>query len=446
MPPLSEKGASLVLRNKEYWENRNRVMYKPVEGYDFSTPAEQSVARGLGSPLWEPTFASRASLPAYKRQEVFGCLSYQDMRTVRFVTPQVEYPSGIVQPSGLVSMHPIHRSSPVSIPDREMYDCDTQKLFSVFTQFDALFTQQVAAFTGLSEDRVIECANTLHAYGVLERAEPGWVLEDQFGILWRLNRRSVRPRAYANGMDSIPRVLMEGNRNSSKQPPGGGARSGLKHNLYAAEMCLRLAESADNVVGVWGDSFLDSLSFHVPDTNADAFRNSHADCAVVTRDGSVVLFEVVGRNMRDIAVDQSIVEKAASWVGVIANSPIDLSVIFIDVTFAHSFRTTIRSVDIGIRKDSAQYAPNPYMRSVAAKHVGVTGGNFWFPEDHAISQGGTRLTAYNTMTRKFHSYDIPDSTFSAPEIRRNIIVNSVSALHTPPWIMNPLQERNYVTD
>lgn len=430
-------------RDTEYWENRNLMMFKPDAGYDFTASAEQTVVRGYKQPLWEPTFGSRAPLPAYERQELFGCLSYDNMRNMRLVTPRIRYPAGVLQPSGMVSLRSVTRRSPVTIPDSILYDSDVQKVFGIFAQFDALFTEQVAAFTGLSMERAFECARILYAFGVLDRSSPDWPLTTTFGELWRFNRRGSKPRDYANGMDTVPRLLMEGNRNIGVEPPGGGARSGLKHNVYAAEMCLRLAESADNVIGIWGDSFLNEKDFHDTDPDAYMKRHSQGDCAVVTKDGSVVMFEVVGRKMKDILIDYSILEKAASWVGVIANSPIDLYVIFVDVTFAHSYKTTIRSVDLGIRRESKKYAPNEYSREMAARHVGVVGGNYWFPEDHAISRGGTRLVAYNTMMRKFHCYDIPDRVFSSPDIRRDIVVNSASALHTPPWICDPIKERDY---
>lgn len=51
-----------------YWENKNTMMFKQDEGYDFINPAEQNVVRNLGGQLWKPTFASRSDFPMWDRK------------------------------------------------------------------------------------------------------------------------------------------------------------------------------------------------------------------------------------------------------------------------------------------------------------------------------------------------------------------------------------------
>lgn len=426
-----------------YWENKNTMMFKQDEGYDFINPAEQNVVRNLGGQLWKPTFASRSDFPMWDRKDIFRTINYKDTVETKFTIPKISYSSGIVQPSGLVSLQPVSRTSPVTIPDKELYHHDVQHVFSLFTQFDTLVIEQVAAFTDLSVERVLECLKTLWSYGVLERSDDSWGLYDVHGYIWRLNRRSVALSSYVDGMDSIPRALTVGNWDIKDEPPGSSARSSIKHNLYSAEILLRLCESADNIIGVWGDPFLSESVFHEQDPDA-LRRRSHADGAAITRDGSIVLFEVVGAMNKSKSVNRNIVDKAASWVGVIANSPLDISVIFIDTTFYNTYNVTLNSVDIGLRKESHKFAPEEYSRERAIKHIGVTGGAFWFPEDGSISQAGTRLTAYNPVHRKYNHFDLPDKIYANREIRKNIIVNTVSSLHSPKWAIDDIKGRKYV--
>lgn len=426
-----------------FWENRNIMTFKKEFGYDFISPAEQSIVRRFKSPLWEPTSASRCDYPMWERPDIFRTLSYSDTRDMLFSIPKVKYQSGIVKPSGLVSLQMVERTSPVFMSDRELYHYEVQKVFAVFSQFDSLLVDQVAAFAGIGVERAHECCTILWSQGILERSTRDWRLFDSLGYVWRINKASNKVKSYVSGMDSILRAVTVGEWDITDVAPGYGSRSGLKHNLFTAEIMLRLAESADNVIGVWGDPFLSESLFHKQDPDALA-RRSHADAAVVTKDGSIVLFEVVGAINKTSYVNQTLVDKAASWVGVIANSPFDLHVVFIDTTFYNTFKATIKSVDIGLRKESHKFAPEEYSRERAIRHIGVTGGHYWFPDDGVISEAGTRLVAYNPYHKMYKQFDVPDNDFSDRDTRKNVIVNSVTALHNPGWILHDMKERNYV--
>lgn len=426
-----------------FWENRGLMMFKPENGYDFISPAAQDVVRHMGSPLWEPTFASRCDYPMWDRPDIFRTITYRDMLHMDFTSPKITFPSGVVQPSGIVSLQNVERSDNVLMSDKELYHYDVQKVFSLFSQFDTLLADQVSAFTGLSIQRSMECLTTLWSFGALERSTDKWKHFDTLGYVWRMNRSSLSLRAYVNGMDNIPRVLTVGNSDIADNPPGSGTRTSLKHNLFTAEILLRVAESCDNVVGVWGDSFVSEKLFHEHDPNAEVIRRSHADGAIVTKDGSVILVETVGDIGSNKIANQSLIDKAASWVGVIANSPLDVYVVFVDTTFYNSVRTTHNSLDIAFRKESRKFAPEQYSRERAISHVGVVGGSHWFPENGSMSRAGTRLLTYNPSTRRYRPFDIPDVDFSTSERRRNVVVNTLTALHTPPWILENIKERNY---
>lgn len=427
-----------------FWENKNLVTFKNEDSYDFIAPATQDVIRKMGGPLWEPTFASRCDYPMWERPDILRVLNYRDVINLGFSSPTITYTSGVVQPSGIVTLQDVKRYDPVHVPDRDLYHHNVQKMFSIFNQFDTLLLSQIVGFSGLSVEEVEWCLHILWSQGIIERSVK-WRLFDTHGYIWRMNRKNASLRAYVNGMDSVPRALTVGDYDVSNEPPGSSSRSSLRHNLFTAEFLLRACEAGDNVIGVWGDPYLSESMFHEHDPNALLTRRSHADGAIVTKDGVVILIETISRMQLGSSVDQNTVDKAASWVGVIANSPIDLRVIFVDTTFYHSHRVTLNSINIALKKESHKFAPDVYSRERAMSHIGVTGAPLWYGENGALSQAGTRLVTYVPHTRSYKEFDLPDERFSTPSRRRDIVVNTVSALHTPPWIMGDIKERDYAT-
>ena len=425
-----------------YWEVMDDLVFKNDLSTEFMSPASQAILRSWGNPLWESTYSSRCEYPMWDRPEIFRNILFSDMRSVYFEKPHIKVPSAVATPSRNLSLQIINRPIHVVMPDYELYHYDVQKVFALFTQFDTLFESQVSSFTSLDVKRTREVLDILWNGGVLNKSSSNFKKDNIFGPIWRLSSHSTSVSAYREGMDALTRVITSGNDDlgPSSTPPGAGARTSLKHNIFAAEVLLRVAESCDNVIGVWGDLFASEALFHVQDPHAKE-RASHGDGIIVTKNGSIVIIELVGGIMSGRSGFQRIVDKAASWTGVIANSDLDVSVLFIDTTWEKDRREMFNAVDIGIRKESSAYAPNKFMRERAMKKIGIVNASWWFPDDGCISKAGTRLGAYSPTEYKFKEFDKPDPNSSTVQKRLDIITNTISALHTPVWITNDIKDR-----
>lgn len=420
-------------------------MYRNENGFDFISPAVQEAYMGWKSPGWEPAVGSRCqNLPMWERPDVLRTTTFKGASNLNFANPHVTFPASVISPSGRVSTDTTSRPTNVSLTDADKYHHNVQKIFALMSQFDTMTTDQVVAFTGLERNEVIRCLNILYIAEIVQKPSKTWGHYDPLGQLWRLDPYSYKTVAYPSGMDAVTHLCAFGpySREDSPPPPGAGSRSAVKHNLFAAEMMLRIAESGDNVAGVWGDLFASESMFHEQDPQAKQ-RDSHGDCVVVTKDGTIIIIEVVGSILSSRGQYRTIVNKAASWVGVIANSPLDIRVIFVDTTWSEDKRAIINAVRLGASHVSEEYAPVNRTRERAMPKVGVVDGSWWFPDESTISVAATRLGAFVPYLHKFYAFDEPDPEFSTPELRRDVVINTVGALHTPPWIRGDIVDRNY---
>lgn len=428
----------------EYYHEIKDYLYKNNSGTDFMSPASQDVIRRWGAPHWETEFASRAYIPSWERPDIFRKIMTRDVSRVIFIDPEVISPAQVVNPSGMVNFKMTSSPSSISLPDNVLYHHNVQKVFSVLLHFDTMLEHQVAAFAGIDLDEARRCLRVLHSARVIQRtSERSWKYNHEYGPIWRMNLRSVKVAAYYDGMDALSRMLLAGGGEKLEYniPPGAGARLSIKHNLHTAEIMLRIAEASDNIIGVWGDYFAAESLFHDYMVGAKK-RDSHGDAIAVTKDGSIIIFEVVGAVSSKRGAINSVINKAASWVGVIASSELDISVVFVDTTWHQDRKKIVNAIDVGVRKESKAYAPDEFRRQKALSHIGIVNAAWWFPDDTGShSESMTRIGGYCPATYSYKAFDEPDPFFSDSETRKNLVINSVSALHTPPWMTDSIKER-----
>lgn len=426
-----------------YWRQFDDLVYQKEKGMDFISPASQSVLRRWNSPYWEPVFGSRSTYPSWQRPDIYREIDYVSAKNARFIEPRITFPAAIVNPSGMLDFRLTTRTAPMQWSDREKYHHNTQKIFSIFLQFDTLTTDQVMAFSGIDDKEEVEHRlEILHSSRILQKTLAStWSKEDKVGPIWRMMNSSPFTQSYYEGMDALSKMLTIGGGQFPTPPPGAGVDTAVKHNIFAAETMLRIAESCDNVIGVWGDRFSGDGDFRKY-AEDDIQRYSQGDCVVVTKDGSIVVFEIVGSMTSRRAGFRKIVEKAASWVGVIAGSTLDISVIFMDITWIQDRRMLMNAIHRGVNVEAAAYAPDEYSRIHAAQKIGISSATWWYPDDTgSTSKLETRLGVYVPYTHKYALFDEPDFSYSTPEIRKNVVINSISALHTPPWILGDIKGR-----
>ena len=419
------------------------VLTKGVGG-DFITPGNQQFLQDneKNNPLWAADYSSRCPYPFWEREELLRSVSFDHVRRLEFSTPRIEFPALVPTPVGDISVKQVAKTSPVMMADYELYHYNCQKVFAVLSQFNVATQPQIQAWTGLSAEEVNKACMTLYHAGVLFTPVDGWVHQEKLGRLWWMKINTPETKAYYDNMDSLARALTLGGRNNIDPPPGSSGATALRHNLFLNEMCLRICETADNIVGVWGDYFGAEHLFHTPTDNMRT-RRSHGDAIFVTNNGSLVILELSTSMMSTMRSLDDIVHKAASWVGVIANSDLDISVIFVDTRWRNNRKLLYRGIYGGVMDISQQYCPDEYSRQKALTHVGLANAAWWFPDDRSVSQAATRLMGFSMVDNEFLPYDRPDSELSDAQTRRNVVINTSAALHTPPWMHNEISKRSY---
>lgn len=428
----------------QYDKYMHDFMFRRGASNDFLSPASQEILMHWKRQGWEPTNGSRDRYaPFFTRRDPLRSTTYYNTASVVQHTSFNTSHGSVALPSGQLHLGPVEYPSEVLTDDSELYHYEAQRIFCIFSQFDTLTEDQLVSLSSATPERVREICNMFHAHGLLRRVDE---LDDLIGRIWILDRFSMHTYTYQEGMDTLYQLFSFGNHNMKDNvPPGSGSNSTIKHNLQTAETLLRVAEAGDLVAGIWGDLFASESLFHDQLENVEHRRN-HGDGVIVTKDGTVIVLEMVGSSISSPNAYNSIVEKAAAWVGIIANSEVDLHVLFIDGVWMRNKDYLLISLDRAIRTESKRFTANEYQRQRAATHIGLANLTNWFPDYSVVSRAASRLVAWCPAMRKARAFDVPDEKFSTPEIREAIVMNSALAMHTPMWMRGEIHERDLQRD
>lgn len=423
----------------------NRAIFRGNTGFDFIGSAEQSIVSQKPSPGWRIIEASRTmgNFPYWERNDIFRMVKYQDFQNLPFQKIHITTPAEVILPSGKVSYESLIKTFHMNIPTHVKYNHNVIKVFSILYQFDTATDQQIRVMAGLTEEETNRALSVLYALKIVEVNAVEWREQENLGKIWRfIHRKDPKVLEYFDGLPPLYQILIAGKTsiNDELHAPGSGSRSAVKHNLLATETMIRIGEVAPNICGFWGDPFMSEEAFHKIDPYA-VNRGSWGDGAFVTKNGTIIVLEVVGSVVNVRGQAKTIAEKAASWVGVIANSPLDIKVLFVNTTWTDDKNVMPRSVNLGLKKLSPKYAPNEYAREKAMKHIGIVDARKWFPEPGACSFAATCLTAYVPILRAFKRFDEPDPDYCTVPMRRDVVMNTVAAMHTPEWMGNVIAPR-----
>lgn len=429
------------------------AIFRGEGGFDFIGSAEQSIATRTPFPGWRVVEASRirrrdnlddnSNSPYWSRNDIFRDTRYQDFQNLPFHKIHATVPSGVILPSGRISHENMKKMISVVLPKHVKYHPNVIKAFSILYQFDTMTQQQLMALMDVSAQETERVINILYKLRVVDTHINDWRAQENLGRIWRLiSRKDSHVKSYFDGLPTICKALITGKNtiDEEESAPGSGSRTAIKHNLFALETMLRLAESSPNVAGIWGDPFSSETHFNKED-KFTIQRGSWGDGVIVTKNGSIIILEIVGSLSTSRGAMQTIAEKTASWVGNIAVSSLDINVLFVNTTWHDDWEYMNRAVMVGTGELSKKYAPEEYSREKAVKHIGVVDARKWFPEPASVSFAGTVLAGYSPHERLFKRYDLPDPSFSTPELRRNIVMNTATALHTPSWMGNRIVPR-----
>lgn len=427
----------------QYDESIDGFLFRTGMSKEFTSPASQETLLHWKRQNWEPSNGSRSqNFPFWERPDLFRKMNFLSTIGLKTKNAVNLSQSSIALPSGNLRISPVEVPATLTLSDNELYNYNVQKLFCIMSQFDTITEPQISTLMNKPIEEIHKYCMVLYSQGIIRELKD-YEEEKNIGKIWIFDEKSQATHNYQDGMDPLYNLFSFGNESlKTIRSPGSASPSSIKHNLYVTETCLRLAEACDNIAGIWGDTFTSESMFHKPNPNALS-RRSHGDGAVVTKDGSVIVFEMVGSSSDSTIQYKRLVEKAASWIGVISNSPIDLNVLFIDAAWSRDRRNIIAAANHAVFERSIAYTSDEYDRKKALSHIGLVNLTHWFPEDNTVSRAATRLHAWCPALREAKSFDQPDSLFSNEEIRKNIIINTSCALHTPEWIRKDIYERDF---
>ena len=427
----------------QYDREIDGFLFKTGVSQEFASPASQETLLKWNRHNWEASNGSRSKqYPYWNRPDLFRTMNF--FSTIGLTTRSASNlsQSSIALPSGNLKISSSKVPATLILPDNELYNYQVQKLFCIFSQFDTITEYQLSTLMNLPVEEIREYCNILYSQGIIKDAED-YDEEEKIGKIWIFDEKAEATHDYQDGMDALYNLFSFGNESLKDiRSPGSASPSSIKHNLYVAETCIRLAECGDNIAGIWGDTFTGESMFHEPNPNVLS-RRSHGDGAVVTKDGSVIVFEMVGSSSDSTAQFKKLVEKAASWVGVISNSDIDLNVLFLDAAWSRDRRNLIAATNHAVFDRSVAYTSNEFDRKKAMSHIGLVNLTHWFPDDNTVSKAATRLEAWCPALREAKSFDLPDPLFSNKEVRKSILINSACALHTPEWMRGDIHEQEF---
>lgn len=436
---------SYIPSGKQFWNRIQDFVTGSRNDWEFNFPSHQDIQRNLSRGESDTVFVSRNyEHPAWDRKDIFSPIEYSDTINTHYQRCGVETATGVINPSGMIDLDTAIRPVLPQIPDNILYHGHVQKIYALFLQFDTLLTEQVVAFTGFDELEVTWHLHVLYSIDILRKGH--WSKENIYGPIWSMNMASPAAQEYFRGMDNLSRLLTTGGIDTTEDDVAAGwmgaSKSNIKHNMFLAEILLRLAESAPNVAGIWGERFAKEEHFRDFTGFEEDKRGSHGDGIIVTKSGTIIILELVGSRIKNFGSFRRIAEKTASWLGVIAHSDLDIMVLFVNTFFPAEYNhTMIRAVEFGMRNLGDRYVHNKYDKLIAMSHIGTVKADHWFPDNTgSITKKGTRIVGYSPYTRTDHFFDIPDTRKSTLTDRMNIVVNTTAAFHTPGWMTNTIRD------
>lgn len=327
--------------------------------------------------------------------------------------------------------------SPIARSDRALFNARAILIMSMLHEWNQLTTFQLATMLGEGRRAVWNTVSDLYSAGMVKRLTPDWwddsIEESGSGSIWRIDRSSWTTSRWFEGLDNLEWALGTNGADPDQASIGSNTPTALRHNLATIEIVLKAMEVCPAVVGAWGEAHAYSSMFYEQNKfELDEVRNNVGDAVIVSRSGKVIVLEVSGSNRLGASTaGNKIVEKAAAWVAACGRSPLDLNVIFVDVSNNSRSYQFQSNVDYGVQKVSEKYASRNEVRKRGSSRVFVADARDWFPIARGISSEFQGLTALSTVTGEYRGVLSEEDESIAQD---DLVVNTLAALHTPWWI------------
>ncbi|HZL81624.1 MAG TPA: hypothetical protein VFC06_06795 [Demequina sp.] len=336
--------------------------------------------------------------------------------------------------------------SPIAMSQQESYGENMMRMMALLFQFGALTSSQLCSFMDLSFRGLSFSLNRMFGLGLVERMTPAWVkvgpssrMYHGSGDIWRVNLRSETVTTWLDGLSNTDYALMTGGRDAGYMLHNGTFVSeyALRHNLAVAELCLRGLETSPGLAGAWGEPFTEGNKFLSEMLRGSMdVRYVRGDAALVGKDGSVVIVELTaGQDSRDDKHGATLAARAAAWAAIAKMSDVPMSLVVVSIGGYAASRRIAKHLRENTENELAQYFADVGDRKRALDTVHMSSIQSWWPSAGAISRKFLTLEAFSPFTGEYRELLPADAEWDTGS---PVVVNTVAALHTPPWSLHPV--------
>jgi hypothetical protein len=347
---------------------------------------------------------------------------------------------------GNATVKTVDAYAPIAMTPNESYGENAMRIMALLFQFGGMSTSQLCSFMDSSLKGLSYALNRLYGLGLVERMTPSWVrpttasarLYHGSGDVWRVNLRSDTVTTWLEGLSSIEYALMTGGRDGGDLLHNGTFmhEHTMRHNLAVTELCLRALETAPGIAGVWGEPFVQGSRFL-----SEAVRNSvdvryvRGDAAVVTKDGAVIVIELTGTRDTRSEHGATIAERAAAWAAISHLSDVPLSLAIVSIGGYSASRRIAKHLRENTERELGRYFANVADKQHALSTVHMSSIQSWWPSPGATSRKFLTLESFSPFTNEYRELAPADAQWDTTE---PAVVNTVAALHSPRWGLNPV--------
>lgn len=348
-----------------------------------------------------------------------------------------------VDPTGHIYHDTSSHWSPIELSEKVMYSPNTILAMAMIHEWNALSTFQLSTLLGISRNKTWNLMKNLYSAGLVLRMIPEWwkgTLQDSgSGALWKINRKSLQVQRWFEKLPNLEWALSTNGFDPSISTVGGTSPQAMRHNLAMMEIIIRSMEVCPGVVGGWGEGHTDSWMFYQQEEfESDDVRAAVADGSIVTKDGKVILFEASGSGSANNK-GRSLVAKAAAWTAICGKSPLDIYMVFVEISRDPNMYHFNRHITMGMEKVSGRYVSNIDVKARGQKRILTVDSRDWFPIVRGISEDFVNLRAWCPATLEY--VDLAPSSL-VTDRESDVLVNTLSSLHTPRWIVDPIVDKD----
>lgn len=347
---------------------------------------------------------------------------------------------------GNVTIKTTQAYSPVTLSQNESYTESMMRIMALLFQYGGVSTSQLCSFMDQSLKGISYALNRLYASGLVERMTPSWVRPTQSsrlyhgsGDIWRANLRSDTITEWLEGLSATEYALMTAGRDGADLLHNATFtyEQTLRHNLSVAELCLRTLESAPGVAGVWGEPFVHGDRFLSEQVrNSINVRTVRGDAAIVTKDGAVIIIELTAiKDATQAEEGATLAARAAAWATIASLSDVPMSLAVVSIGGYAASRRVAKHLRENTERELGKYFSNVAEKKKALDAIHMTSIQSWWPSASCISRKFLTLEGFSPFTKEYRELAPADAQW---DTKQPVVMNSVAALHTPPWVMNPV--------